>query len=95
MNRYELLLVFAPHLGEEERRTELEEIKELLVNLGGSLEGEEDWGKRELAYEIRHYRDGFYFILNLAIPALKVAAFKKELLVRETLLRFFLSKSKL
>lgn len=60
MALYELGLVLSADLDHEERDSFLGELRQILANGGASIVKEDVWGKRNLAYEINHKREGFY-----------------------------------
>ena len=61
---------------------------------GGSVISQEDWGKKQLAYTIKHsgerYSQANYFHWILEMPADKLKAFDKQLVLNATLLRYLL-----
>lgn len=64
MTDYEAIFILRPDL-EEEKITEIMERFRLLVeNHGGEVTKLERWGKRRLAYQIQHLREGIYIILR-------------------------------
>ena len=58
MNKYELALVLSPALDEEARNAEVEKVQALLERFDGKIEKVDEWGKRKLAYEIKHANQG-------------------------------------
>lgn len=64
MRSYELVMIVRPDLDEEATRAVIEKAKNVIVQNGGQIEKEDIWGKRRLAYEIKHHKDGFYAVLN-------------------------------
>lgn len=64
MRKYELLVLFRPDPSEEEIDEVVERLKNLIGENGGELVKLDKWGKRRLAYEVNHYREGVYVLLN-------------------------------
>ncbi|KMT21778.1 30S ribosomal protein S6 [Clostridium cylindrosporum] len=66
MNKYELILVVAPNLTEEEVKATFEKAKGVIEGNGGVVDNVDDWGKRRLAYEINDFNEGFYYLVNFS-----------------------------
>jgi len=66
MRKYEALYVLAPNLSEEEVKANVEKFKNVVVNGGGEVENIDEWGKRKLAYEIKHMNEGYYVLMNFS-----------------------------
>lgn len=47
----------------------------------------EVWGKRELAYEINHRKEGFYVIFNFEAPPETINELKQEIRMNKSYLR--------
>ena len=61
--KYEVLYVLNPNLGEEETKNIVEKFK-TLVEQNGTLDEMEEWGKRKLAYEINYLTEGYYVLVK-------------------------------
>lgn len=48
----------------------------------------EDWGKRVLAYQIRHFTEGFYRLTEFRMPPASVNLVEARLNLDEELLRY-------
>ncbi|MEF9935183.1 MAG: 30S ribosomal protein S6 [Clostridium sp.] len=64
MNKYELVLIVAPNLTDEEVKATAEKAKSVIEGNGGVIDNVDDWGKRRLAYEINDFSEAFYFLVN-------------------------------
>ena len=60
MPLYEHGVIITRSLSDEDREGFLGELKQLLAKEGASIVKEDVWGKRNLAYSIKHEREGFY-----------------------------------
>lgn len=87
MRNYELLTIFKPNLDAEEVDKAIEKINNTIVEFGGSVESTDKAGRKKLAYEIQNFRDGFFATTILSMPAGKVAEFKRQLRLNDSLLR--------
>jgi small subunit ribosomal protein S6 len=60
MRRYETITIINPDISEEDRSSLLDRIKEIITLQDGVLIGEDLWGTRKLAYEIKKKPRGYY-----------------------------------
>ncbi len=87
MKSYELLTIFKPNLDAEEVDKAIEKISSVVTEFGGSVASVDKSGRKKLAYEIQNFRDGFFTTAILSLPAEKVAEFKRQLRLNDTILR--------
>ncbi|MBQ8669602.1 30S ribosomal protein S6 [bacterium] len=87
MKTYELLTIFKPNLDAEEVDKAIEKLNATVVEFGGSVASVDKAGRKKLAYEIENFRDGFFATTILSMPADKIAEFKRQLRLNDSLLR--------
>jgi small subunit ribosomal protein S6 len=88
MPLYELGVILSPNLSDEERIAYLGELKDLLAKEGASIVKEDVWGKRTLAYTIKHVREGFYVFWQYEGPGTAVKPLEYRLKLSDQVLRF-------
>ena len=91
MGQYELLFILNPNLSELEVRKVLEGVTELVGRVGGKVLDSESWGRRPLAYEIKSFSEGIYFVWNLELPSEGVSHLRRRLALDGSILRFLLT----
>jgi len=64
MRAYETMYIIKPELDEEQTDAVIEKFKTLIEKNGGEITKIDKWGKRKLAYEIKHNREGFYVLME-------------------------------
>jgi len=94
MQHYELLTILSIKLNEEEQKKAVEKVIDLIKKEGGQLIKNEDWGRRKLAYQIKHERHGYYFLLELDLLPDKISAIGKVLKLTPEILRYMIVQSK-
>lgn len=87
MRNYELMTIFKPNLDAEEVDKLIEKIDSIITDFGGKVESTDKVGRKKLAYEIQNFRDGFFATTIIALPADKVAEFKRQLRLNDNILR--------
>jgi small subunit ribosomal protein S6 len=88
MALYELGLVLSPELEGEEREAFLSELRTLVTTGGASIVREDVWGKRNLAYEIRHKREGFYVFWQFDGSGAVIKPLEYKLKLSDQVLRY-------
>jgi small subunit ribosomal protein S6 len=88
---YELTYLLTPTLTESEATAAKKAVDALVAKFGGKMVKTEDWGKRELAYKIRHsgQRQGeaYYTHLVIEFEPRKAFEFEKELYLQDEIMR--------
>ncbi len=95
MRDYELMVVLRPTLTDEELPASIEKISQSIATLGGQA-GEAvhsaPWGRRRLAYPIRHMREGIYALLKLQLDGNRAIELDRALKLNEDVLRHLLTR---
>src|SRR6266508_4951373 len=87
MRRYELMLLLRPDLEDDKLQSAVEKVTRAIVNDGGSLSKVSPWGKRRLAYDIKHFREASYFLIHFDIAPSEVRVIERGILITEEILR--------
>ena len=87
MRRYELMLLFRPDLEDDKLQSAVEKVTRAIVNAGGALTKVSPWGKRRLAYDIKHFREASYFLIHFDIAPGEVRGIERGILITEEILR--------
>jgi small subunit ribosomal protein S6 len=89
---YELGFILNPEVTEEQTRTILERVEQIVANHGGQVVKVNQWGRRRLAYPIEHHRDGLYVFIDMILTPETVAELDRTLRVSEAVLRHMVKK---
>jgi len=74
---YELMYIVRPELDDDAVRTAVKGVRTFIQGQGGEVVKTTLWGKRRLAYEVQHLRDGHYVLVLLHLDGSKVAAVER------------------
>ncbi len=88
MISYESMIVFTPDLTEEELTTENEKILTLIKSYGGEIIKTDNWGKRNLSYEIKKKKEGYYLINYFKMEAKRLSELENQYKLNENILRY-------
>jgi small subunit ribosomal protein S6 len=62
VRQYELVYILPPETTEQQATELHEQIAAVVARLNGTIEKTENWGRRKLAYEIGHFKEGVYVL---------------------------------
>ena len=60
--QYELVYILPPDTTEQQVAELHEQVGQVVTRLNGTIEKNENWGRRRLAYEIGHHKEGVYVL---------------------------------
>jgi len=69
---YETIFVTQPDVSESEFGEVLGEVKKILSDSKTSIDAEQNWGKKRLAYEIKKNTEGVYYYIKFSSSNSKV-----------------------
>ena len=87
MKKYELLVVFKPNADADEVDKLIAKVSSDEEALEGKTDSVDKIGRKKLAYEIQNFRDGFFATMVISLPEAKVAEFKRQLRLNDSILR--------
>ena len=65
MRKYEIMYILNSNLDEANRKTVIESLSKILTDNGAKISDVNEWGNRELAYEIKKQNRGYYVVTTL------------------------------
>ena len=60
--QYELVYILPPDTTEQQVAELHEQVGQVVTRMNGQMEKNENWGRRRLAYEIGHHKEGVYVL---------------------------------
>jgi small subunit ribosomal protein S6 len=87
MRPYETMVIFDPDVEEGAVTAVLDRAVEVVRANGGNPGAVNRWGKRTLAYEIRHKREGYYVVLEYTAEPNAAAELHRLLTLADEVLR--------
>lgn len=93
MNKYELCTVVSAKLEEEERTAVIDKCKAYVERFGGTISDVEEWGKKRLAYEIQHEKEGYYYFIHFEAEATAPAEIENRVRIMDNVIRFLCVKA--
>ena len=92
MRNYELMFVVRPTLEEEATLTVLANMKNVLEQQKAKIVSEKNMRRRELAYEVKGFKNGNYFLLVVEATPEAVKEFDRVANINEDIIRHIVVK---
>ena len=94
MNKFEVVFLSSPELPNQELNKLLDKFKSFITTNSGKIVGEENWGLRDLSYNINKFKKAFYNYFQIELSGDLIANIKKDLNQSDELLRYIFIKVK-
>ena len=91
MNKYELLYILRPDLEEDARKKVVESLSDLLTKNGAKVNKTEEWGLKQLAYEIKKFTKGYYVLVKFEAEKAALDEFDRMTKINQNVLRFLIT----
>ncbi len=95
---YELMVILHPEVTEEDLPAAIDKVAGYVTSAGGEMKEtlrESPWGRRRLAYPIRHggrdLRDGFYVVYHYDLAATAVNDVERDLKLDDRVIRYMVT----
>src|SRR4051794_34144560 len=85
--QYELVYIVAPEASEQEVADLHTQVEQIVQRFTGTLDKTENWGRRKLAYEIGHHREGTYVIETIRGSGELMKEIDRRLRVTDAIIR--------
>jgi small subunit ribosomal protein S6 len=87
MRPYEIMIILDPELDEKAVAKHLERYLKVVTKAGGTVDNQDFWGKRRLAYDILKKSEGFYVVINFTAQPEDAQEMDRLLGLSESVLR--------
>lgn len=89
---YEMVVIIGPQVIDEQLETAINNITGFITGRGGAVSEMDRWGKRPLAYPIKHSVSGTYVLLRFALKPVACKELENNLKISDQVLRHLLIK---
>jgi len=87
LREYEVLYIVRADLDDEKVQDAVKRVNTLIERSGGAIERTNLWGKRKLAYEVKHQKEASYVLQDFQIDQTRVPELEAALKITEEVLR--------
>jgi small subunit ribosomal protein S6 len=90
---YELVYIVNPDVAEDALEAQVNGISQLITSRDGVIDSVDRWGKKKLAYPLKHYLEGNYILTKFKISPARLKEIETNLKISEEVLRHLLVKA--
>ena len=87
MRNYEIMFIVKTTIGEDEVKATSKKFQDVLTNDGAKIVDFNEMGQRELAYEIKDCKTGFYYVVTCDAEDKAVKEFDRLALIDSNIIR--------
>jgi small subunit ribosomal protein S6 len=88
---YELMYIVRPDVDDEALAAAVKSVRTLIEGTEGAVLKTTMWGKRRLAFEVKHLRDGHYVIVRANLDPTRVREIERALTIHDAVFRHLLT----
>lgn len=93
MRKYEMMFIVRPDLEEAEIKKVADSMKSVITDNDARIVEVKEMGQKELAYEIKKFKTGYYFLLVVEAEGSKaINEFNRIALINENVIRHLVVK---
>jgi small subunit ribosomal protein S6 len=89
---YELVYILSPEMSDEALETRVNGIKQFITDKDGVVDNIDKWGKKKLAYPIKHFLEGNYILTKFKMSPAQCKELEANLHISEDVVRHLLIK---
>lgn len=91
--KYEIMFIVKPNLEENAIKEVAKNFEKILADNGAKVTSSKDLGQKELAYEVKGFKTGYYFLINIeSNDAKAINEFDRLALISEDIIRHIIVK---
>ncbi|MZP29911.1 30S ribosomal protein S6 [Heliobacterium undosum] len=88
MREYEAVVLVRPNLEEEALQGVMDKFVNLIPQQGGEIVKVDKWGKRRLQYEVKKFKEAFYFLMNFKGEPAVAHELERVMKISDDIIRF-------
>jgi small subunit ribosomal protein S6 len=92
VKEYELVYILNPDMSEEALETSTNNIAQYIISREGVVDAVDKWGKKKLAYPIKHFLEGNYILTKFKMSPARCKELEANLRISEDVIRHLLIK---
>ena len=89
---YEMVYIVNPEVDDEALESRIESISQFISGRNGVVDEVERWGKKKLAYPIKHFLEGNYVLTRFKVSPAQCKELEANLKISEEVIRHLLIK---
>jgi len=90
---YEMVYIISPDVDDEALEGRIEGVSQFITARDGVVDEVEKWGKKRLAYPLKHHLEGSYILTRFKISPTRCKELEANLAISEEVLRHLLIRA--
>ena len=90
INQYEMVYIINPNVPEEDLEGVIDRLSQFITSKGGEVSEVDKWGRRRLAYPIKHLLEGYYVLIRFTMNPAWSSDLEASILISDDILRHLL-----
>ena len=90
LQEYELVYIVSPEMTDEVLETRVNGISKFITDRDGVIDAVDKWGKKKLAYTIKHFLEGNYILAKFKMSPARCKELEANLRISEDIIRYLL-----
>lgn len=91
MKKYEVMFI-VDIANEEVIQAAVKLVQDTIVRISGTVTKVDEWGKRYLAYEVKHQNEGYYVVIDFEADPSQIAELDRIIKIHEEIIRHIIVK---
>ena len=92
MRKYEIMFIVRPTVSEEEYKEIIKKFTDILKKKGAKINDENNIGQKDLAYEIKDFKTGFYYLFVIEANSEAIFEFDRQARISDAIIRHLIKK---
>ena len=92
LHEYELVYIVSPEIADDVLETRVNNISQFITGKEGIIDGVDKWGRKKLAYPIKHFLEGNYVLTKFKLSPAQCKELDANLRISEEIIRHLLIK---
>ena len=92
MNKFEAVLLISPETSTSALSENIKNFEDIISNNSGKITSSEDWGLRDLSYDINNFKKAFYKYFQLEMNGSNIPKISKTLNQNDNIIRYLFIK---
>ena len=93
LHNYELLYILSPEMTDEALEERVNGVSQFIIGREGVVDSVDKWGKRRLAYPLKHFLEGNYILARFKLSPARCRELEANLKISEEVLRHLLVRT--
>ena len=91
MKKYEVMFI-VNIANEEVIQAAVKLVQDTITRIGGTVVKVDEWGRRHLAYEVKHQNEGYYVVVEFEADPAQITELDRTIKIHEEIIRHIIVK---